>query len=303
MRFCYLLLLHQNFAQALRLIRRLARENSSFVIHIDSSAPESSLATLRSQLADCKVTYARAVRSRWGSYRQALAIVRCIESAVRDAAPVERYLLLSGQDYPIAAQQDIEDFFAADPQAEYLEAFPLNVTDAAAPGWSPYFRFRRYHLWVGRHHRPVPLVRKGLPPLPLYHGSTWWALTRTALLYLAEQFKSNQRMRRYMRSSFLVDEAYVPSLMMSSPYAARVTGHNVTYARWTPTSGPHPTILRESDVPALRSSGKLFARKFDTEVDARVLDTLDALAEDPALPPPMLSPVRATDPAAQRPSA
>jgi hypothetical protein len=62
---------------------------------------------------------------------------------------------------------------------------------------------------------------------------------------------------------------------MSSPLRSRVAGHNLTYAEWTPTSGPHPKTLGMEDLPSLQSSSKLFARKFDADVDSVVLDELD----------------------------
>jgi hypothetical protein len=124
-------------------------------------------------------------------------------------------------------------------------------------------------------------VRKGLPPLPIYHGSTWWALTRPALEYISDQFESNGRLRRYLRTGFLVDEVYIPTLMMASPFASKVTGENVTFAEWTPTSGPHPKALRIDDLPALLGSRKLFARKFDDAIDGTIMDALDELHDRP----------------------
>ena len=282
MRIGYLVLLHDQFDQAERLLRRLAARNSGFIVHIDRSAPKYQAAAFRLAVSDLDVTYAPPVAARWGTYRQALAIMQCIHSAMYEADPCERYVLLSGEDYPLASGDTITEFFASDPYAEHLETFPLDLTDKAAPGWSPYFRFRRYHVWVGSRHRQIPLIRKGLPPLPIYHGSTSWALTHRALTYIVTQFESNRRMRSYMQSSFLVDEAYVPSLMMSSPYAQQITGSNVTYARWLPTSGTHPKILREQHLPELLASGKLFARKFDAAVDESILDSLDAAAGNAA---------------------
>ncbi len=278
MRICYLVLLHHKFDQALRLIRRLAGPQSGFVLHIDAAADaQSALAFRKDVKSIIEVTYARAVRSRWGSYAQALAIMRCIQAAVRKLPAFDRYVLLSGQDYPIARQCEIEEFFSSHPDTEYLEAFPQDVMDAEAPGWSPYFRFRRYHVWVGRRHGVLPLLRKGPPPLPIYHGSTWWALTRDAVTYIADQFASNGSLRRYLRTGFLVDEAYVPTLIMASKLAPKVAGNNVTFAQWTPTSGPHPKTLGIGDLQELLASDKLFARKLDASVDASLMNRLDRI--------------------------
>jgi core-2/I-Branching enzyme len=278
MRICYLVLLHHKFDQALRLVRRLAGPDTGFVFHIDSAADRTRVVAFRAALQSVSpVLYAPSVRSIWGGYPLALAIVRCVQVAAGQTERFDRYVLLSGQDYPIAGQTQIAEFFAQHPYGEFIEAFPLDVTDADAPGWSPYYRFRRYHLWLGKRQFVLPVFRKRLPPLPLFHGSSWWALTRAAVQHLAEQFESHGRLRRYLRTSFLVDEAYIPTLVMASPLASRVTGDNVTYAEWTPTSGPHPKTLRLDDLQPLLTSAKLFARKFDAAVDESIMNELDAL--------------------------
>ena len=259
------------------MIRRLAGPGCGFVLHIDRKADPESIQRFRADLRSIDgIVYARSVRVRWGSYAQALAIMRSIQAAMDRPERYDRYVLLSGQDYPIVPPWRIDQSFRGDPQREYIEAYALNVMDDA-PGWSPYYRFRRYHLFVGRFHRALPYAHKGPPPQAIYHGSTWWALTHPALEFISREFKNNNRLRRYLRTSFLVDEAYVPTLLMGSPLRSRVAGHNLTHAEWTPTSGPHPKTLGLKDLPSLQSSSKLFARKFDADVDGVVLDELDRL--------------------------
>jgi len=278
LKICYLLLVHHKFDQALRLVRRLAGPSTGFVVHIDSAADQAQAAGfIRALEPFGPVSYPRSVRSRWGSYSQALAIVRSIQAAVGRSDAFDRYVLMSGQDYPIASRAKISEFFAAHSDTEFIETFLLDLADAAAPGWSPYYRLRRFHLWLGRRHFKLPILRKPMPPQPIYHGSTWWALTRAAVLFAASQFDLNKQLRSYLSSGFLVDEVYVPSLVMNSPFAAKVAGQNVTFAQWTPTSGPHPKILRFEDLDQLLASPKLFARKFDELVDKEILDKLDTL--------------------------
>jgi hypothetical protein len=68
----------------------------------------------------CRV--ASCVSVRWGSYAQALAIMRSIQAAVDRPERYDRYVLLSGQDYPIVPRWCIDQSFRDDPQSEYIEA-------------------------------------------------------------------------------------------------------------------------------------------------------------------------------------
>lgn len=280
MRICYLMMVHHKFGQALRLVRRLAGPGSSFVFHIDRAADGRRVAAFRRELQTLSpVVYAKSVSSAWGAFHQALAIMHCVQAAVRRMHPCDRYVLLSGQDYPIAGRGQIVEFFAKNRDTEFIEAFPQDLTDTDAPGWSAYYRFRRYHVWLGDRRLTVPVLRKGQPPLPIFHGSTWWALTPGAMTYIAAQFDSNWQLRRYLRSGFLVDEVYIPTLMMGSPFSSKVAGDNVTFAKWTPTSGPHPKILGIGDLEEILTSRKLFGRKFDAAVDESVMNELDVFQE------------------------
>lgn len=276
LRICYVLLVHHKFDQVERLVQRLDAPGVSFVVHIDKKVASNDAEALKAALARRgNVTYARRIDARWGSYRQALAIMMGIRAAASQA-DIDRCILLSGQDYPIASHKDIVAFFVNAPRREFIEAYPLDLSEDQPPQWTPYHRFRRYHVWLGRRHFSLPWLTKPMPPIPIFHGSTWWALTGEAIFHLAAAFETDRRLRRYLRTGLLVDEVYVPSLLMNSPFASRVTGANVTFAQWTATSGAHPKTLELADSADLTTCGKLFARKFDAGTSGSLLDWLDA---------------------------
>lgn len=277
-RVCYLVMLHHKFEQALRLLHRLQGPEAGFVLHIDRGANPAHVRALRNNLTALgPIAFARRIRAKWGSYAQARAIMECIRCALERLPRFDRYVLISGQDYPIASGAQIQAFFSKMPQAEYLEAFPCDLSRPDIEHWSPYYRFRCFHFWTGEKHHVLPILRKKPPQAPIFHGSTWWALTRAAIEYVAREFESDKGLRRYFKTSFLVDEAYIPSLIMSSPFAANVRGDNVTFAQWTDTSGPHPKVLGSADLDVLLQSPKLFARKLDASVDESLLNLLDRM--------------------------
>ena len=274
-RICFLVTLYKKFDQALRLVRRLDGPQTGFVFHIDAAVDDATVARFRAALpALNEVRFAERVRSRWATFQGAVAVFHCIDAAL-GMDPFDRYVLISGQDYPIASRARMNAFFRRHPDTEFMEAAPIDVADENAPGASPHYRFARYHLWFGARRKAIPLLRKRAPPIALFHGSTWWALTHDALRYLALQFRVNHAARRYFRHAFFVEEAYIQSLLMSSPFATRVARRSVVHDEWTPTSGPHPKVLTVADLAVLQESPRLFARKFDDEVDAAVMDVLD----------------------------
>ena len=277
MKLCYVVLIHHKFEQAARLLRRLHGDGVSFVVHIDRKVPDAGMNAFAALVSGLPIAYARRERAQWGSYKQAAAIMSGIETAAQGSANFDRCIIISGQDYPIASQREVNSFFETNPQTEFVEAIELDLQDEKKEGWSPYYRFRRFHIWLGQRHVTLPLLRKPAPSYPIFHGATWWALTRDALSYVDEAFRKQTQFRRFMRSGFLVDEVCVPTLLMNSKFAPNVARRNVTFAEWTPTSGPHPKTLRSEDLPALLESPKLFGRKFDEALDPNILNELDAI--------------------------
>jgi hypothetical protein len=273
-RICYLVTLYQKFEQAARLVQRLDGPGCGFVFHIDSKVSQEIVSEFGLYCRPRRFEFARRERWRWGSFNGVRAIMNSLEAA-SSMGRFDRYVLLSGQDYPIVSNRHIGQFFERHATEEFIETRLLNVLDAGAPGWSPHYRFSRYHVWIGSHRRVLPFLRKGPPPLPVCHGSTWWALTHQAVTYLLEQFEQSDAVRSYFRSGFLVEEACIQSLMYSSPFRDHIVDQDVTFAKWTPDSGPHPKVLRQSDLQEVLKSGKLFARKMDAEIDSEVLDALD----------------------------
>jgi hypothetical protein len=276
MNICYIILLYQKFDQSVRLIRRLSGPNTSFVVHVDAKVSNVAFQKLKEDTAGFgSVFFARRERSRWGSFNVVKAIFNCIRAAILNDDKFDRCILLSGEDYPIKSAEEIIDFFKKNSTLEFIEAFLRDASDRTEPGWSPFYRFRRYHFWINDRRRTVPLLTKRLPDFRIFHGSTWWALSRDAIVYLDRMFAEDERFRMTFRSGFLVEEACIHTMMMNSPFSDRVIGSDTTFAEWTQTSGPHPETLTTSDFDKLVGSKKLFARKFDAAVDSKILDMLD----------------------------
>ena len=77
----------------------------------------------------------------------------------------------------------------------------------------------------------------------------------------------------YFRSVLIPDEIFIHTILGNSPFRIAAGRNNPHYIRWT--VGPHPDVLSEEDLPALRESEKLFARKFEWSREAKLLDRVD----------------------------
>lgn len=119
-----------------------------------------------------------------------------------------------------------------------------------------------------------------------FGGSNWWILPNDMISHI-ENSSRNNKINKILFHSDSPDETYFQTLIMNSEYAGRIEKKEyckkhqnmMTYADFHDEKGNpcgHPRILKESDFNMLKSlDNYLFARKFDTNVDSKILDMLD----------------------------
>ena len=279
MSLAYIIRTHLGPAQLERLVRRLATTESRFVIHVNRRADDAVYTEMRNRLDDVdRVTWAQRVRCYWGGWSLVEATLASIDAAFADGEPFDHALLLTGQDYPLRPTAEIQEFFERHRGANFLHHFPLPTERWAYEDYGMsrirYWHFERLRLRT--HLARIPLLRRRFPAgYRPYGGMALWALTRDCLAFVREAVARDDRFVRFWRHTKIPDELFFQTLLLNSPFAPTIRNENLWYIDWSSGSA-HPGIIRTEHLPALRASGKLFARKFDPAVDAEVLDLLDA---------------------------
>ncbi|PPC86126.1 MAG: hypothetical protein CTY37_06580 [Methylotenera sp.] len=277
MKICYLILIHHKFEQAKRLINQLANSQTCFVIHIDAKVDQATYERFKQDMVTISsIHYSKRIDVKWGAFSLTKAIMETILHAVSsDVIKCDRYMLISGQDYPIVSNQAISNFIETHQTEEFIEAVLLDLTDDKTKVWTPFYRFIRYHFWVGKKRISTALIKKNPPNIPIYHGSAWWLLTSKSIEYLADVYIHNKKINRFFSTSFMSDEAYIQTLLMSSPFSTNIVGRSLTYTNWENASGAHPKTLTKDDIAKINTSNCLFARKLDTDLDIEIFNLLD----------------------------
>jgi len=70
------------------------------------------------------------------------------------------------------------------------------------------------------------------------------------------------------------DEFFFQTLVMNSEYSDTIINDNLRYIDFSDRKA-HPGLLTTRDLNKLLTTEKLFARKFDTDIDSGVLDYID----------------------------
>jgi len=288
-RMAYIISAYQNPDLLVRLVRRLDSPQDWFFIHYDLRSPGGEFRQLTQTFKD-KPNVKLLVRHkcRWGNFGHVLASLKGIEEIARLGFACDYAIVLTGQDYPIKSNEMIRRRLKAAAGRSFMEstAWPI-------PHWENGRAIRRiqdYHLhlpfprWArslgwppNRQNIAIPLRRKIPGGLHPHFGSSYWYLHRRCLEYIHDYLLQNPEYVRFFHRALIPDECFFQTLLMNSALAENIERRTLTYVDWRP---PWPGIMTVQDLPRLRESDCLFARKFDVRVDSEVLDRLDSAGEN-----------------------
>lgn len=218
------------------------------------------------------------------------------------------YILLSGQCYPLRHIDDIYSYL----RKSYPKPLIEIISTELEPMFAHQFRFS-YGLkkfrssserWINKY-IPTKLARlskyiiksiflaaalmkrmfvkspkQRLKAMGMgsYFESQWWMLPDLAIDEMIG-FYENQEFCNCIRDCFSCDETFFQTAMMVHAERFGISlnekGRYPNKKRFAIFSHSHPVILTEKHFEEMTSSTKLFARKFDIDVDSKILDLLD----------------------------
>jgi hypothetical protein len=289
----YLVVSHRNPRQVLRLVGALT-EGPAAHVFVRHDQRQSRLAA-----ADVEQAGGRLIDDglpvEWGAWSQLHMLLASLERVAGELDP-DWLMLLSGQDYPLRPLAQIEQRLASTGHDAYLrDSWQLQTHGLPPPPADEFFlRYAYFHLpapalrWFPRRLRRAVYYRDRprrlgirLPRLPFgedlrcWVSSDWPTLDRRALQSVLTTKREERRLMRHYRRTVAPAESFFATALMNDP-ALRVADDDRRFVRFRP-GAPSPDVLTSTDLAELQSSGADFARKFDTGVDARVLDLLDEL--------------------------
>lgn len=302
----YIILAHKNPAQVERLIQRLKYPGNRFYVHIDRNVPISPFKEELSQYEHiCFLKEDQREPGTWGD----IGIVKATINAMRQIAQEERKgycILLSGQDYPLRSNKEIQKFFDQQNGTSFISTFSLPHPDWKDGGYDRIEKYKinksqkrkhflqlpsifdvEFYNWetagklnflrkTGRAREIMVILKKRRFPsyLKPYGGGQWWALPMKKVKEILDFIDDHPDYLSYHKYTLLPDEIFFHSIManLDGPIAP-----SVTYVNWDRKNTPLPVIFEKNDLEELKlaSVEKLFARKFDIKIDSTILDLLD----------------------------
>jgi len=272
MKIAYLIIVHNNPNHFYRLIKALSSSNSNFFIHIDQKSKLSDFSKITGKnIYFCKDR----VPVYWGEFSLVQATINLIRQALESNCYFDYYILLSGVDYPLKSNLDINQFLQTHKGNEFINRVKMPCPEAG----KPISRLIFYKLETGDYRRQFVNhcngitkwkrdYKKYLGKLVPYGGSAWWALTPTACQYILDFLDREPNIVNYFVNTHIPEEMFFQTILENSQFKERIKS-TLTYVDWS-NGGTHPPLITDKHLELFESNHgsckeKLFARKFSDE--------------------------------------
>jgi hypothetical protein len=307
----YIILAHKSPKQVARLIEKLTCKNVNFYIHIDKDVDlrpfELETGHLRNAVFLRDEERTSAV---WADFSMVRATLNCMRAIVADGR-TGYCILISGQDYPISDSHHRASFLERHNGVNFIEGTSINKSLRPDEGVR---RIDRYKINLSKSRNDILLFpsiydrefyavpnlnsfltlakRKslgsclGIFPTTFrkrkfpdyvrpYIGSQWWALPMETIKMIINFIQKHPDYVSYHAYTFAPDEIFFHSIIFSE-VSHKFISDEITYVNW-PEHTAGPLVFNEknfSDILDQREH-KLFARKFDCEIDYKIMDLID----------------------------
>lgn len=261
-----------------RMISLMNHEDFYFFIHLDKKIDIKDFAFLAQRK---NVSFIKK-RSKigWGNFSMAQATIECMEE-VRSLGNFDRYVLMSGQDFPLMTPNEFVNLLKSNPETEYINAIPYDLNDEWWK-WNA-IRVDKYSLlnWDFKGNTRLTQLLNWITPkrkhpknIIFAGNANWFCLTSGCVNHMVNLYRNNNELVTHLKYVWGPDEILFPTLAYNSPYRDKIMP-NLTFVEWAGWGIGHPNMLGAGHFDKLINSGKFLARKFDPGYDNEILNMLE----------------------------
>lgn len=266
-------------------VRRLVTALSPFPVflHCDVRTSDAVYADMTTGLPPrCRLL--RRVKTGWARWENVAAELDGYAQAL--ALPeVTHVATFTGSDYPLAHSGDLSRFFEKNRGVSFAGFAPLPI-----PYWGPsggFSRLRYPHSVFRKRMLRLPVPRRLPRNVSLAGGSQMKVLARPHAQIVIDALRDRPDLAKFWRHSWIPDETFIPSILstpqLAPGWANERVNQDLWFIKWGDGAQKSPAWLSSDDIGALRDASRgdteqvprLFARKFATDRDGQVLDSID----------------------------
>lgn len=277
----YLIMAHNNFYVLEKLLLLLDDERNDIYIHIDAKSKDFDFKYYKNIINKSNLIYTKK-RNKvyWGTQSQVKTEMLLFKTAQK-TNEYAYYHLISGTDLPIKTQDYIHKYLDNSDKEYIFYHLEPSIYDIN--------RISKYHLNPNinnimynklKYIFNIVQVKLNINRLKdnkliIKRGYNWATLTCKAVKLILENEK---RINKLTFMSLCADEIYKQIILINSNLKNNIyidennNRNDLRLVDWSRKVKDSPHIWRSDDFEVLKKSNRLFARKFDQEIDKEIVD-------------------------------
>lgn len=288
MKIALLLQCHKNPQQINMLIDAIKHPDITAFVHVDRKSDIASEIRIKENVMLLPENLR--VDVQWAKISLVDAMLNLLQFA-KENGPYDYYWFCSGQDFPLQSPEKIVSYLAENSKHDFVRLFESmnnglghgcnfdKRMELFFPDWilgKGFIRRVLKRLYIectgGYDHTFFWAKRRPLTDIKFYFGSNWMCLTEKTIDWIFGYLNAHPEYHTFFAHSNCPDESFFQTLIMNSPFAESRMDY-LHYIKWLKGKNS-PEILKMEDLPDMLDSGKLMARKFDEEMDSKVINIL-----------------------------
>lgn len=304
MNIAYIFLVHRDPMQIKRIVDSISG-TGDFYIHVDK---KSDFAPFEKELGTYENVFFTSKRYSvwWAGFSMIDGYMQGLSDAYNSEKSYDRFVLMTGQDYPLMTNTEIISEFENNKDTEYVMAY--NIVTSTIPTdknkilkkWyfdSPVnnnflakcyrsFMYRTVTKYYTKKDLSVPLGGKMVDP---YFGQMLSAFTRNGTKLILETYFNDKKYNKVMNRVHAAVESYWQTIIFNSDLRKNTVQngeeHEITeHFGWAPLHyhnyDVNTSIYTKDDFETLKNSGYMFCRKLIPGISDELMDMIDRMREE-----------------------
>lgn len=273
----YLIMIHKNGKQAMRLLNAIYHPDNIYIVHVDARSPKGLhdlFQGVSDTLPNVHVLAPMEVnRCMWSLMDVQLEAMQVLQRF----SNWEYFINLSGQCFPLETQETIMNHLSLN------RGNHVHVFQESQPAYQEEYTIRQRNAYLeqgGEIHKwseaRMLLSEWSEGKYQFHFGSNWVILMRDFVKFLLESDTARE-VREYIKYCFIPDESYIQTVLLNSKYRDQEL---LPYKRFIcfQNNDDHPEVIQTAtfgDYLVYGNHGCFFARKFDDSIDNNMLNMLE----------------------------
>lgn len=288
MRQAFLILTKNVNEQLFNLIRALDSSNHTFFIHVDKKIKQFSEKKVKGIAKKANIIFVPRVSVTWGGFSIVKAELNLIKTA-NSYGEFGHFHLLSGEDFPVKNNEQIDCFFSNHSQSNFLEV-SSRIKKQNVDRY--YLRYQQYHLLqdtlIGKKNNAFKYIdflscylqrfigMERIEKRKIKSGAQWFSLNQEFIEYILDHEKWINDQFKY---TYCPDEAFIQTLIRNTKFEKTLFDNGNSNLRfvdfyWKSKHDLTPRYLTNKDFKLITDPHYVFARKFDVKYSDLFLEKL-----------------------------